>query len=75
MGWCWCARLNPGSGMESSPVPWMMTLPSIVAANLESEGKLTGRDDGGVIEYTRGEYATTLVKGPADRPHCAMVRR
>ena len=26
---------------ELSPLPWMLTLPSIVAANLERQGKLT----------------------------------
>jgi len=34
--------LSPDAGSpELSPIPWMITLPSIVAANYEREGKLT----------------------------------
>ncbi|MGH9919928.1 MAG: S10 family serine carboxypeptidase-like protein, partial [Nitrososphaerales archaeon] len=34
--------LNPSFGNgELSPIPWMITLPSITAAHLENEGKLT----------------------------------
>jgi len=51
---------------DLSPVPWMMTLPSITAANLEREKKLTPEAMAAVIAYTRGEYATTLLKGRSD---------
>lgn len=51
---------------DLSPVPWMMTLPSITAAHLEREKKLTPEAMADVIAYTQGEYATTLIKGRAD---------
>jgi carboxypeptidase C (cathepsin A) len=51
---------------DLSPVPWMMTLPSITAAHLERENKLTPEAMAEVIAYTRGEYATTLLKGRSD---------
>jgi len=60
--------LNPDFGDGNlSPVPWMITLPSITAAHLENEGKLTDVAMQGVIGYTEGEYATTLIKGPKDK--------
>lgn len=59
--------LNPQFGDGNlSPIPWMTTLPPIVAAHLESEGKLTDAAMADVIAYTRGEYATTLLKGRSD---------
>ena len=54
-----------GSG-DISPIPWMTTLPSIVAANYERQGKLTDANMQAVIDYTRGEYATDLLKGNSD---------
>ncbi len=60
--------LNPAQddNGDLSPVPWMMTLPSITAAHLEREKKLTPEAMAEVIAYTRGEYATTLLKGHSD---------
>ena len=60
--------LNPTIEDDSdlSPVPWMMTLPSISAAHLERENKLTPQAMADVIAYARGEYATTLIKGRSD---------
>lgn len=60
--------LNPTieSDGDLSPLPWMMTLPSITAAHLEREHKLTPEAMADVIAYTQGEYATTLLKGRAD---------
>ncbi len=60
--------LNPGinDNADLSPVPWMMTLPSITAAHFEREKKLTPEAMKDVIDYTQGEYATTLLKGHAD---------
>jgi carboxypeptidase C (cathepsin A) len=52
---------------DLSPIPWMMTLPSITAANLERQKKLTPEAMADVIAYTEGEYATTLIKGRADQ--------
>jgi len=51
---------------DLSPVPWMMTLPSIAAARLERDSKLTPEAMAEVIGYTRGEYATALLKGRSD---------
>jgi carboxypeptidase C (cathepsin A) len=60
--------LNPQFGDGNlSPIPWMITLPSITAAHLENQGKLTDGAMQDVIGYTEGEYATTLIKGPKDQ--------
>jgi carboxypeptidase C (cathepsin A) len=49
-----------------SPLPWMLTLPSITAAHLEREKKLTPEAMADVIAYTRGDYAEALLKGRSD---------
>jgi carboxypeptidase C (cathepsin A) len=60
--------LNPEFGDGNlSPVPWMVTLPSITAAHLESQGKLTDAAMQQVIAYTEGDYAHTLIEGPKDK--------
>lgn len=56
-----------------SPLPWMLTLPSIAAAHLEREHKLTDAAMAPIIEYTRGEYATDLMKGRSDPPAAARL--
>ena len=53
-------------GGDLSPLPWMLTLPSIAAANLERHGKLTDAAMAEIIKYTRGEYVTDLLKGRSD---------
>ncbi|MGD0670024.1 MAG: peptidase S10 [Bryobacteraceae bacterium] len=60
--------LNPAlnESRDISPVPWMLTLPAITAAHLEREHKLTPEAMAPVIAYTRGEYATDLLKGHSD---------
>ena len=60
--------LDPGADIdrELSPLPWMLTLPSIVAANLERQGKLTDAKMSEVIDYTRSEYVADLLKGHSD---------
>jgi carboxypeptidase C (cathepsin A) len=59
--------LNPQAGDGNlSPIPWMVTLPSITAAHLENEHKLTDEAMQPVIAYTRGEYAEALLKGRSD---------
>jgi carboxypeptidase C (cathepsin A) len=60
--------LNPwiGSNGEISPLPWMMTLPSITAAHLERQHQLTAERMAGVIAYTRGQYVTDLLAGRSD---------
>ena len=51
---------------DISPLPWMATLPSIVAANLERKGQLTPTAMKAVIDYTQGEYLHDIVVGNAD---------
>jgi carboxypeptidase C (cathepsin A) len=59
--------LNPERGDPNlSPIPWMIDLPSITAAHLESQGKLTDSAMQQVITYTRGDYAQALLKGRTD---------
>jgi carboxypeptidase C (cathepsin A) len=60
--------LNPAvdEHPDLSPLPWMMTLPSIAAAHLEREHKLTPEAMAEVISYTDGEYVTALMKGKSD---------
>ncbi len=69
--------LRPPTGDATiSPVPWMVTLPSITAAHLESQGKLTPDAMKPVIDYTEHEYATALILGPGDRERNeAMIKR
>ena len=60
--------LNPSlnENGDVSPVPWIVTLPSIAAAHLERNHKLTPESMAQVISYSRGEYATDLMKGRSD---------
>ena len=60
--------LDPAASNDEnvSPLPWMLTLPSIAAAHLEREHKLTPEAMAQVIEYTRGEYAVDLMRGRSD---------
>jgi carboxypeptidase C (cathepsin A) len=51
---------------DVSPLPWMLTLPSIAAANLERTHNLSAATMQPVIDYTRGTYATTLMAGRTD---------
>ena len=51
---------------DLSPIPWVMTLPSIAAARLERENKLTQQAMIDVIAYTRGDYSAALLKGRSD---------
>ncbi|WP_426700319.1 S10 family peptidase [Rhodanobacter sp. Col0626] len=60
--------LDPAASDDEnvSPLPWMQTLPSIAAAHLEREHKLSAAAMAPIIEYTRGEYASDLMRGRAD---------
>ena len=49
-----------------SPMPWVDTLPSIAAANLERQGRLSAETMAPVIAYARSEYAVDLLKGRTD---------
>ena len=70
--------LNPTIERDGnlSPIPWMVTLPSITAAHLEREHQLTPQAMADVISYTLGDYAATLLKGNADPAATqAMIKR
>jgi carboxypeptidase C (cathepsin A) len=60
--------LDPGASNNEdlSPLPWMLTLPSIAAANLERQGKLSDGSMANIIEYTRTDYVQDLLKGRSD---------
>ena len=59
--------LSPTSGSDQiSPIPWMITLPSIVAANYERKGMLSNESMAPVLQYVQGEYATDLIHGFSD---------
>jgi carboxypeptidase C (cathepsin A) len=51
---------------DLSPLPWMLTLPSIAAANLERQGKLSDAAMADIVNYTRTEYVQDLLKGRSD---------
>jgi carboxypeptidase C (cathepsin A) len=69
--------LNPNFGDgHLSPIPWMITLPSITAAHLENEHQLTDAAMQPVIAYDEGDYATALIQGPANQAVTdAMIAR
>lgn len=51
---------------DLSPLPWMLTLPTIAAASLERQGKLTDAAMTEIVSYTRGQYVTDLLQGRSD---------
>jgi len=60
--------LNPTieEAPDLSPMPWVVTLPSMAAAHLERQKKLSQETMAPVIAYARGEYAVDLLKGRSD---------
>jgi carboxypeptidase C (cathepsin A) len=60
--------LNPSidENGDLSPMPWIIDLPSMAAAQLERKKSLTAEAMANVISYARGEYATDLLKGRSD---------
>jgi carboxypeptidase C (cathepsin A) len=60
--------LNPtiDNDGDLSPIPWVVNLPSIAAAHLEREHKLTAEAMAPVVAYARGDYAVDLLKGRSD---------
>lgn len=60
--------LDPGasSNGDLSPLPWMLTLPSIAAANLERQGKLDEATMAEIVRYTRTDYVADLLLGRSD---------
>jgi carboxypeptidase C (cathepsin A) len=70
--------LNPWieSHGEISPLPWMLTLPPITAANLERQHELTPERMAQVIQYTETTYATALLSGNSDpAAKAAMIQK
>ena len=67
--------LNPtlDENEEVSPMAWVVTLPSIAAANLERQDKLTAAAMASVIAYARGDYVSDLMKGRSDPQATARV--
>ena len=69
--------LDPGASDDSdlSPLPWMLTLPSIAAANLERHGKLTAATMQEIVSYTRTDYVSDLLRGPDPQALERIVKR
>ncbi|MDO1527825.1 peptidase S10 [Fulvimonas sp. R45] len=70
--------LDPAASDDEnvSPLPWMLTLPSIAAAHLEREGKLSAEAMQPIIDYTRTTYATALMQGRSNPAATeAMIRK
>ena len=68
--------LDPASGdggSALSPLPWMIDLPSMAAANLERKGQLTPAAMADVESYTRGAFAADLLKGRSDPQATARI--
>ncbi|MEH3101300.1 S10 family peptidase [Sphingomonas adhaesiva] len=61
--------LDPASRDDAtalSPLPWMTALPSMAAAHLERQGRLTPAAMAQVEEYVRGDYMRDLLRGRSD---------
>jgi carboxypeptidase C (cathepsin A) len=54
-----------GSG-DLSPLPWVLILPSIAAANLERQGKLNAASMAEIVTYARTDYVADLLRGRSD---------
>jgi carboxypeptidase C (cathepsin A) len=55
-----------GDGDSLSPLPWMINLPSMTAARLESQGKLTPAAMADVETYVRTQFVTDFLAGRSD---------
>jgi carboxypeptidase C (cathepsin A) len=61
-------------GEDVSPMPWIVNLPPMAAANMERQGKpLSPQALAEVEAYARGEFATDLMKGRADPAAVARI--
>ncbi|MBH9536852.1 S10 family peptidase [Novosphingopyxis sp. YJ-S2-01] len=68
--------LDPASGDGAtalSPLPWIIDLPSMAAANLERQGRLTPAAMADVVAYARGPFATDLLQGRSDPAAVARI--
>jgi carboxypeptidase C (cathepsin A) len=55
-----------GDDDSLSPLPWMINLPSMTAAHLESQGKLTPEAMNDVETYVRTQFVTDFLAGRSD---------
>jgi carboxypeptidase C (cathepsin A) len=55
-----------GDDTALSPLPWIINLPSMAAAKLEREGRLSPETMAPVVAYARGSYATDFLAGRSD---------
>lgn len=55
-----------GSETALSPLPWMINLPSMAAANFEKQGKLTPAAMAEVEQYDRTQFVTDFLAGRSD---------
>ncbi len=51
---------------DLSPIPWVVTLPSMAAANLERHHELTREAMAPIIAYAQGQFVTDFMKGHSD---------
>ena len=58
---------------DTSPMGWAVRLPSMAAARLEREGKLTSSTLHPVEEYARSEFIVDYLRGPADAAATARI--
>jgi len=58
---------------DVSPMPWIVTLPSIAAASLERQHKLSAETMAPVMAYARGDYAADLLRGRSDPQALARI--
>ncbi|AHE51977.1 S10 family peptidase [Sphingomonas sanxanigenens] len=68
--------LDPASGDDAtalSPLPWVVNLPSMAAAELERQGRLTPQAMAEIEAYARGEFATDLLRGRTDQAAVARI--
>ena len=61
------------TGTSLSPMPYMITLPSMAAAHLERQHQLTPEAMAQVEGYIRGEFASDLFKGRSDPQATARI--
>ena len=61
-------------GEDLSPMPWIVSLPSMAAAKLEREGRPLNAETLAEVEaYARGEFAVDLMKGRTDPAAVARI--
>ncbi|MRT52123.1 peptidase S10, partial [Xylella fastidiosa subsp. multiplex] len=67
--------LNPtmDENRHVSPLAWIVNLHSIAAAHLERKHQLSEAKMREVIEYTRRDYASTLMKARSDPAATEMM--